>query len=657
MTPIYNIRLFPMRLLFGFVLLGLLGFSMLARAGTLPDARTTWRLLDYIAVDYRGAVSPDGAVKSQSEFAELTEFAARAREGVETLPPGPSKKGLLSQVTALEEAIGRHAPPDGVADQAHALAADVLRLYPFPAVPKAIPGLSRATTMYEAQCSGCHGPTGRADTAMAQQLDPHPVAFSDDARARERSPLALFQTISEGVQGTSMPSFATLSEQDRWGLAFYVGQFAYRDPALIERGKALWRDGAKRASVESLGAISQASEAALSKNLGPSDAQALVAYVRAHPEVVSEGGGISLAKSKLADSLRAYQGGDRDAASRLALSAYLDGFEPLEPTLRARNADLLTRVEAAMVEYRGRIDRSATAGELEAQAEIVVGLMDATDQSLSSAQSDAPTAFIGSFTILLREGVEALLVVIAIIAFLRKAKRTDVLRYVHGGWVGALIAGALTWAAATYFVSISGANREVTEGLSSLFAAVVLLSVGLWMHHKSLAGRWQRYLTERLSNALEQRSAWFLAGLAFISVYREVFEVILFYAALWSQGQHTAVLTGLMAAVLVLVVIGWVLLRASTRLPIARFFSVSSLFIGVLAVVLAGKGAAALQEAGWLSLSVVHFPRISALGLYPTLQTLGLQAAVLVVTIAGFAYNRYSGGPVGSGKSVTSKGA
>lgn len=88
-------------------------------------------------------------------------------------------------------------------------------------------------------------------------------------------------------------------------------------------------------------------------------------------------------------------------------------------------------------------------------------------------------------TILLREGLEALLVVVAMIAFLRQAKRPDVLPYVHAGWLGALAAGGVTWAIATYAVSISGANREVTEGLSSLFAAAVLLSVGIWMHQRA----------------------------------------------------------------------------------------------------------------------------------------------------------------------------
>ena len=121
---------------------------------------------------------------------------------------------------------------------------------------------------------------------------------------------------------------------------------------------------------------------------------------------------------------------------------------------------------------------------------------------------------------------------IAMIAFLRKAERTEVLPFVHGGWLSALVAGGLTWVAATYLIGISGAGRELVEGFGSLFAALVLLSVGIWMHGKSQAGEWQRYIQKTMQHALSRRSAWFLFGLAFLVVYREVFETIFLRGAL-----------------------------------------------------------------------------------------------------------------------------
>jgi high-affinity iron transporter len=159
------------------------------------------------------------------------------------------------------------------------------------------------------------------------------------------------------------------------------------------------------------------------------------------------------------------------------------------------------------------------------------------------------------------------------------------------------------------------------------------------MHQKSFAGRWQRYIDERLAQVLRGRSAWLLAGLAFIMVYREVFETILFYAALANDGNGPAVLAGFGAGGAALALIAGALLYFSARLPIGRFFSVSSALIAILAVVLAGKGAASLQEAGVLAVQTVAIPRVEWLGIFPSLQTLALQVLVAVAAVAGFAWN------------------
>ena len=235
-----------------------------------------------------------------------------------------------------------------------------------------------------------------------------------------------------------------------------------------------------------------------------------------------------------------------------------------------------------------------------------------------------------------------MLIVIGMIAFLRKAERREVLPYVHAGWIGALLAGVVTWAIATYLVGVSGANREVTEGLSALFAAIVLLSVGIWMHQKSLAGRWQQYLHAKMSAALTRRSAIFLFSLAFIAVYREVFETILFFIAMWSDNNGGAIVAGLVAGSAALAAIAYWMLRMSKRLPISQFFSISSILIAVLAVVLVGKGIAALQEAGWIGQALVAVPRIDWLGVYPSWQSLLAQILVAVIAIGGFYFNARS---------------
>ena len=142
-----------------------------------------------------------------------------------------------------------------------------------------------------------------------------------------------------------------------------------------------------------------------------------------------------------------------------------------------------------------------------------------------------------------------------------------------------------------------------------------------------------------MAAALSRRSAWFLFGLAFISVYREVFETILFCIALWSEGQRLWLLMGLGAGAVALAVIAWVLLRTSRRLPMAKFFSASSIIIAILAVVLTGKGIAALQEAGIIAVNALAVPRIEVLGVYPTRQSVLAQVAIAVVLAVGFAIN------------------
>jgi high-affinity iron transporter len=297
-----------------------------------------------------------------------------------------------------------------------------------------------------------------------------------------------------------------------------------------------------------------------------------------------------------------------------------------------------------MVAYRAMLANGSLA-QLQGAEQTLQRLLDEAQQTLAPSADDALAAFIGALTILLREGLEALLVVVAMVAFLKRAERRDVLVYVHAGWASALVAGGMTWLGATYLVGVSGASREMTEGFSSLFAAVVLLGVGMWMHQKSVAGRWQIYLREKLSAAMNKRTAWFLFSLAFIAVYREVFETVLFYAALWTEGNGLPLLAGLGTGVVLLAIVAAVLLRTSARLPIGQFFMASSLLVAVLAVVLAGKGIAALQEAGLLHTSPIAIPRIDVLGIYPSLQTLLAQAAVLLAIVIAFVLNVRSARP------------
>jgi high-affinity iron transporter len=619
----------------------LLAFATPA-AAQQGDVQTSWRLLDYLAVDYPGAVR-DGRVVSASEYKEMSEFAGSVGERIGGLPQKPEKARLISGADALKAAIARKAAPEDVARLAHGLAAQLIAAYPVPLAPKSIPDAARGDALFAQNCATCHGAAGDGKGPMAAKLNPPPIAFADRERARQRSLFALYQVIDQGLEGTAMQSFSSLPDADKWALAFRIGRFAY-PPALAEQGRKLWQgDPAVRGLVPDAAALTGLTEAGLAQRIGPAKAAAVVAYLRNDPGAIGRQGGSSLtiARDKLRQSLAAYEGGDRDAAKALALAAYLDGFEPVEPTLAARDAGLLARVETKMGELRGAIAQGKDVPEVRERVAGLETLMDESERALAPDQGSAASTFLGAFTILVREGLEALLIVVAMLAFLRKADRAEMVRPVHWGWVLALLAGLATWWAATNLIAISGASRELTEGFGSALAAVVLLFVGIWMHGKAQADEWQRYIHDKVGQALSKKSAWFLFLLAFVAVYREVFETILFFAALSAEGRIGALIAGAAAGLGTLALIAVLMLRFSRRLPIAKFFSYSSLLIAVLAVVLAGKGVAALQEAGMLGVTPVSWaPRLSLLGLYPTVEGLTAQALTLAALIIGFGRNR-----------------
>lgn len=613
----------------------------LRAAESTSSPQVIWRLLDYMAVDYAGAVK-DGAVVNPAEYVEMQEFAATAAARLSELPDTAGKADLLEQAGGLVRAVDRAAPSEQVAAMARALGQALLDAYPVVMAPSTPPDLAQGATLYAENCAACHGVTGAADGPEAEGMDPPPIAFTDLERARQRSAFGLYQVISQGLEDTAMGSYDWMSHGDRWALAFYVGLMAFSEEN-VEAGERLWNARADiREAFASLEDVTKLAPASAKVALDETDAAALTAFLRTHPEAVlpSATGQLDKARGILREVIVQYKGGDVHGARDLALSAYLDGFEPVEPQLRAHDARLMRQVEGAMLDLRSLISDRATPEDVEAQVHEVLVLLDAAEQALASGGEDVWAGLVGAFTVLLREGLEAILVVVAMITFLRKSERTDVLPYVHGGWIAALAGGGLTWAAATWLISIGGVGRELTEGLGALLAAVVLVSVGIWMHGKAQAGVWQKYIADKMSKALTKRSAWLLFLLAFVVVYREVFETILFFIALWSQGNGGAILAGAAAAVAVLGLCAWALLFYSRRLPVEQFFRYSAILIAVLAVILAGKGVAALQEAGWIDVDLVSWsPRAEIVGLFPTVQGLAVQLAVAAILLFSFWYN------------------
>jgi high-affinity iron transporter len=209
--------------------------------------------------------------------------------------------------------------------------------------------------------------------------------------------------------------------------------------------------------------------------------------------------------------------------------------------------------------------------------------------------------------------------------------------------LGALALGALTWIAATFLIDISGADRELTEGITGLLAAAMLLYVGYWLHGKSYAQAWTRFLRSQVSQALARRTLWAMAAVSFLAVYREMFEIVLFYQALWVQAgeaARTTVLAGAGAAAAALGLIGFALFKYSVRLPIGPFFGATSGLLALLAVVFTGHGIAALQEAGVLGITPLPFEAVPLLGIYPSGEAIAAQLLALVIALAAFYASR-----------------
>jgi high-affinity iron transporter len=229
-----------------------LGTPVLAAS---DDVQVSWRLLDYVGVDYAGAVR-NGVVVSQSEYSEMREFAGSVRQRIGALPSKPAKGALAAQADKLVAAVDRKADPARVQAISKKLASALLAAYPIALAPPQLPDPDRGAKLFNETCAACHGLTGDAKTAMAAKLDPPPVAFTDRARADQRSPFALYQVIEQGIEGTAMTSFSSLPTQDRWDLAYYASHFAY-PAALREQGKEIWQaDAGVREIIPDLAALS-----------------------------------------------------------------------------------------------------------------------------------------------------------------------------------------------------------------------------------------------------------------------------------------------------------------------------------------------------------------------------------------------------------------
>lgn len=622
-----------------------LGLAITAPAAAGSDdwrdsAQTAIHLLDYVGVDYPEFVK-DGQILDAGEYEEQLEFAGKVVGLIRTLPERDDRERLVASAEALERLVQAKGPGSQVAADSAALRAALVHAYALVVSPKQAPDLARGAELFSANCASCHGAEGRGDGPAGKGLDPAPADLTDAARIDKRSPYGLYNTISLGVAGTGMAAYTQLSNEDRWALAFFASQLAFT-PEQLAAGKAAWASGSHAATFSSFENVATLSSEEVAARFGP-DAENAQRWLRAHPEALAEHATspIDFTVRTLRDSLAAYRSGDAAEAQQLALTAYLEGFELTEASLDGIDAPLRGRIERELMTYRSQISSGAPIEQAEQQIAGAVDLLTLAQQKLSSSSVDAGALFGTSLLILLREGLEAILVLAAIIAFLVKSGRRDAMPWVHLGWASAIVAGVATWFAAAYVVSISGASREMTEAVSALCAAAMLIYIGVWLHSKANSRAWQQFLSEQVGGALGRKTLWALASVSFLAVYREFFEIVLFYQALWAQAGiagTTPLVAGMAAAVGLLALAGWGVFRYGLRLPVDRFFSATSILLAVLAVIFLGQGVAALQEAGAVGVRSIAFIRVPELGVFPTAQTLAAQVVGAIVVAGCFAW-------------------
>jgi high-affinity iron transporter len=438
--------------------------------------------------------------------------------------------------------------------------------------------LARGARVYRTQCVACHGDAGRGDGPKAKRLKgPPPANLADSVLMGGLSAVDIYRKLLIGVAGTGMPGFE--------------------------------------------------------ETLSDEDRWAVTAFVATLPYGSPTGAALAAVRREV-DSAIAQR------STRRAFDAYLT-FEQVETALRAKDPALARRLESDFTALRDKVGGRDSGAVAALRSSIFAGLADG--QRALAERTSAAGLFAESFLLLLREGFEAILILGALLAFLAKAgvpeRRRDVLR----GAVAALLASLASWAAVEWLFEVTPAQREALEGITMITATIVLFWVSYWLLTKIEVRRWNAYVKDRMRLALASGSGLALASVAFLAVYREGLETILFYKALFvsAPAGAPALLGGIAAGSVGLVVLYVAINAFGMRLPTRPFFALTSAMLYYMAFVFAGKGVAELQAAGYVGITPLAWaPRVPQLGIYPTAQTLALQGLLLVLAVIALIVTR-----------------
>ncbi len=583
--------------------------SLLLLAAVLAAApgeieTTAWQrsvaLLEYVAADSPRAIAQGDQVELKEQEALLQEVSLVLGE----LTPAPQAQ--LDQVNALIGLLAHRDP--SFPERASALASTLAKDHDVFRIPRVTVDLERAASVYSAQCASCHGATGWGDGPAGRALQPPPASFHDAARMDAMSPKRVYSTATFGIPGTAMVGFPNLSVEIRWMLAFYV--MTLRQPPCT---------GSR--TVQSIEVLAQKTDAELRSGGGD-----LACLRREFPTDAIQGN-IAAASQRIGEVLTNFRAGDARKARQGVIEAYLENIEPIEPTLKARDAKLTQSLEQAFVRLRAATQGQ---GDVAAEAAALQLLLEQSEKTDTSASTW--TTFLAALVIILREGMEAVLVIGALLAVLRKMGAQTQQRLVHAGWIAALLLGATV----TIFgqALFRGANREWMESTVALAAVGLLIYTAVWLNRRSRISSYVAGLKLQVGAAIAGGSSATLFTIAFFSAGRESIETALFLQGLGAQDWRPVAWGALLGLALLFAAIG-VVLRIGISLPLPKIFKVSTALLLATAVMLLGRGLHGLQELGVLS----YFPSpgitVAPLGIFPDAMTLGAQACLAILCWVG----------------------
>ena len=616
--------------------------------------------------EYGKGVDSSGRLISAVELEEATGFLKEARD-VATRLSTPNAVAVRMVIDSMTAAAGRRATL-GALRSLYRSFVDALGVEGALDLPTRAVDLARGRTTYDAKCASCHGGGGVGMTApsgalaTAQPGTPLAPAIGKRALMHDVSPALTYRIVSVGVQGTAMVGWSSaLSPDERWDVVAYVNALRASDSERA-RGKAVLQalcaqcaDSAPALSFawqalhsdDAIAAMLRAGDAATGlggkEKLSATDAEAAVAALRSAVRVAPIRAGAGTVDTTtddprahartvlrmLDDAVLAARTGRAADAADLAFDAYI-AFEPLETNVRMRDPGLVARLERQFADFHGALK----ANDLAAADVNRLAIEQAMPSVIElAAPSSTPWGnFLESFLIIVREGFEAILVIGAIVAFLIKTGHKKRVRDV---WLGSLAGLAASLVLAVLLRTVLAAipaSADIIEGATLLVAVGVLFSVSYWLLSKVESARWQRFIRDKVSDALSHGGSFALVLAAFLAVFREGAETALFFQALVTKhtGTLMPVAAGIGAGAVTLAVVFSLFYRFGVKIPLRPFFAVTSGLLYWMALVFAGKGIKELQEGGAMSRTLVPgFPQIDAIGVYPTVETILAQGVLI----------------------------